>query len=69
MINLQWLELSMSRINFHGPKDIEALIFFFFFFFFFQFWYRSTHSGIFNNCFSAEADSRGVLGSIKYTAF
>ena len=28
MINLQWLELSMSQINFHGPKDVELLIFF-----------------------------------------
>ena len=23
MINLQWLELPMSRTNFHGPKDVR----------------------------------------------
>ena len=36
MINPQWPVLSMSRINFHGPKDvrcIEVLLYFFFFFF------------------------------------
>ena len=25
MINLQWLELPMSRINFHSPKDVRAI--------------------------------------------
>ena len=25
MINPQWLELSMSRINFHGSKDVPAV--------------------------------------------
>ena len=25
MINPQWLELPMSRTNFHGPKDIRAI--------------------------------------------
>ena len=25
MINPQWLELPMSRTNFHGPKDVRAL--------------------------------------------
>ena len=25
MINPQWLELPMSRINFHGPKDVWAI--------------------------------------------
>ena len=25
MINPQWLELPMSRMNFHGPKDIRAI--------------------------------------------
>ena len=25
MINHQWHELSMSRINFHGPKDVRAI--------------------------------------------
>ena len=25
MINPQWLELSMSRTNFHGPKDVRAI--------------------------------------------
>ena len=25
MINPQWLELPMSRINFHGPKDVRAI--------------------------------------------
>ena len=24
MINPQWLELPMSRTNFHGPKDVRA---------------------------------------------
>ena len=24
MINPQWLELPMSRINFHGPKDVRV---------------------------------------------
>ena len=24
MINPQWLELPISRINFHGPKDVRA---------------------------------------------
>ena len=24
MINPQWLELSMFRMNFHGPKDIRV---------------------------------------------
>ena len=24
MINTQWLELPMSRKNFHGPKDVRA---------------------------------------------
>ena len=31
MINPHWLELPMSRINFHGPKDaraIEVLLYF-----------------------------------------
>ena len=23
--NSQWLELPMSRINFHGPKDVRAI--------------------------------------------
>ena len=27
MINPQWLELPMSRTNFHGPKDVEPLRF------------------------------------------
>ena len=27
MINLQWLELPISRTNFHGPKDVRALRF------------------------------------------
>ena len=25
MINPQWLELLISRINFHGPKDVQAI--------------------------------------------
>ena len=25
MINPQWLELPMSRMNFHGPKDVRAI--------------------------------------------
>ena len=25
MINPQWLELLMSRTNFHGPKDVRAI--------------------------------------------
>ena len=25
MINPQWLELHMSRTNFHGPKDLRAI--------------------------------------------
>ena len=25
MINSQWLELPMSRTNFHGPKDVRAI--------------------------------------------
>ena len=25
MINPQWLELPMSRTNFHGPKDVWAI--------------------------------------------
>ena len=25
MINPQWLELPMSRPNFHGPKDVRAI--------------------------------------------
>ena len=25
MINLQWLELPMSRTNFHCPKDVRAI--------------------------------------------
>ena len=25
MINPQWLELPMSRKNFHGPKDVNAI--------------------------------------------
>ena len=25
MISPQWLELPMSRINFHGPKDVRAI--------------------------------------------
>ena len=25
MINPQWLELHMSRTNFHGPKDVRAI--------------------------------------------
>ena len=25
MINPQWLELPLSRINFHGPKDVRAI--------------------------------------------
>ena len=25
MINHQWLELSMFRTNFHGPKDVRAI--------------------------------------------
>ena len=25
MINSQWLELPMSRIHFHGPKDVSAI--------------------------------------------
>ena len=25
MINPQWLELPMSRKNFHGPKDVRAI--------------------------------------------
>ena len=37
MINPQWLELPMSRTNFHGPKDVQPLKFdcsmFFCFFF------------------------------------
>ena len=24
MINPQWLELPMSKINFHGPKDVRV---------------------------------------------
>ena len=24
MINPQWLELPVSRTNFHGPKDVQA---------------------------------------------
>ena len=24
MINPQWLELPMSQMNFHGPKDVRA---------------------------------------------
>ena len=26
MINPQWLELPMSRMNFHGPKDVRAIV-------------------------------------------
>ena len=25
MINPQWLKLSMTRTNFHGPKDVRAI--------------------------------------------
>ena len=25
MINPQWLELSISRTNFYGPKDVRAI--------------------------------------------
>ena len=25
MINPQWLELPMSRTNFHGPRDVRAI--------------------------------------------
>ena len=25
MINPQWLELPMSRTDFHGPKDVSAI--------------------------------------------
>ena len=25
MINPQWLKLPISRINFHGPKDVRAI--------------------------------------------
>ena len=25
MINPHWLELPMSRVNFHGPKDAQAI--------------------------------------------
>ena len=25
MINPQWLDLPMSRTNFHGPKDVRAI--------------------------------------------
>ena len=25
MINPQWLELPMSRTNFHGPEDVRAI--------------------------------------------
>ena len=25
MINLHWLELPMSRTNFHGPKEVRAI--------------------------------------------
>ena len=25
MINPQWVELSMSRTNFHGPNDVRAI--------------------------------------------
>ena len=25
MINPQWLELPISRTNFHGPKDVRAI--------------------------------------------
>ena len=25
MINPKWLELPMSRMNFHGPKDVQAI--------------------------------------------
>ena len=25
MIDLQWLELTISRTNFHGPKDVRAI--------------------------------------------
>ena len=25
MVNPQWLELPMSRTNFHGPKDVRAI--------------------------------------------
>ena len=25
MINPQWLELPMSRTNFHGPKDVRVI--------------------------------------------
>ena len=25
MTNPQWLKLPMSRINFHGPKDVRAI--------------------------------------------
>ena len=24
MVNPQWLELPLSRINFHGPKEVRA---------------------------------------------
>ena len=27
LINSQWLELSLSRTNFHGPKDVRTLKF------------------------------------------
>ena len=26
MINTQWLELLMNRINFHDPKDVRAIV-------------------------------------------
>ena len=26
MINPQWLELPMFRTNFHGPKDVRAIL-------------------------------------------
>ena len=40
MIIPQWLDLSLSRKQFHGPKEVRAIeirlhVFFFFFFFFF----------------------------------
>ena len=28
MINPHWLELAMSRIKLHGPKDVRAIMFY-----------------------------------------
>ena len=33
ILNPQWLKLPISQINFHGPKDVQAIEFFFCFFF------------------------------------